>query len=473
MARKGQDLTGQKFGKLTVLGHGGYIQNSRQRISVWECRCECGNTYAAPGYLLLSGRRKSCGCMRVPQEGLAGLRFGKLTVLGEDTEDGTTLRKVICRCDCGKEFRTAFRNLKNGSVTSCGCDQPRTAVRKELQERQYGEAFERKLESFRSGDTSCVQDLTDWVYIWIREVLPNVVKDSTRLLYEETMERHVLPAMGSKRLEEITPETVSGWVGHLRGEPLPGTMSGKMSEGTVRNTLSVLSGCLRDAQKYKLIRENPCVETAWPLPGKNVRADHSWLTEEQVRQLTEILSSRQEDHFPLEAGFELMLYGGLSLSEAAALRWKDVDLDGRRLFVHQLMAARRTREGGTEYEPEELSGRRRRSVPISVKLTERLKQLRGQGEKEDERFVLGEDPGQPVNMDRIRTALMRRAREAGIGQVTPRMLRDTYAIRAVEAGATSDMVAELMGYASSRQVIRRYMPGLPDNCKSLVDRMHW
>lgn len=34
MARTGRDLAGQKFGKLTVLGFGGYEQNKRR---VWRC----------------------------------------------------------------------------------------------------------------------------------------------------------------------------------------------------------------------------------------------------------------------------------------------------------------------------------------------------------------------------------------------------------------------------------------------------
>ena len=43
MARTGRDLTGQKFGKLTVLGFGGYEQNTRQRVAMWNCHCDCGS----------------------------------------------------------------------------------------------------------------------------------------------------------------------------------------------------------------------------------------------------------------------------------------------------------------------------------------------------------------------------------------------------------------------------------------------
>lgn len=41
----------------------------------------------------------------------------------------------------------------------------------------------------------------------------------------------------------------------------------------------------------------------------------------------------------------------------------------------------------------------------------------------------------------------------------------------VQAGATSDLIAELMGFASSQQVIRRYMPANKMNERELLDRM--
>ena len=53
----------------------------------------------------------------------AGEHYGKLTVL-------STFRKpcgqqhvtyAVCKCDCGKEIKTAFQNIKRGATKSCGC----------------------------------------------------------------------------------------------------------------------------------------------------------------------------------------------------------------------------------------------------------------------------------------------------------------------------------------------------------------
>lgn len=55
------DLTGQRFGKLTVLG---LIKplNKNNRCLYWKCKCECGNEKNIQGGHLRSGHTNSCGC---------------------------------------------------------------------------------------------------------------------------------------------------------------------------------------------------------------------------------------------------------------------------------------------------------------------------------------------------------------------------------------------------------------------------
>lgn len=55
-----KDLTGQVFGKLTVLNFA-YTKNNR---SYWNCLCTCGNKCVVCGKYLINGDTKSCGCYK-------------------------------------------------------------------------------------------------------------------------------------------------------------------------------------------------------------------------------------------------------------------------------------------------------------------------------------------------------------------------------------------------------------------------
>ena len=58
------------------------------------------------------------------REDLSGRRYGNLTVI-KQTEDGVIAGKNVpmwlCRCDCGKIKSVLGDSLKRGKAVSCGC----------------------------------------------------------------------------------------------------------------------------------------------------------------------------------------------------------------------------------------------------------------------------------------------------------------------------------------------------------------
>lgn len=57
-----KDITGQKFGRLTVVE---FAYKGKGNRAVWRCVCDCGNVTYVPGKSLRSGNTKSCGCMSI------------------------------------------------------------------------------------------------------------------------------------------------------------------------------------------------------------------------------------------------------------------------------------------------------------------------------------------------------------------------------------------------------------------------
>ena len=56
------DLTGKKFGLLTVLRR--YGHSGKLREVTWLCKCDCGNETVVIGHDLRKGTTVSCGCFR-------------------------------------------------------------------------------------------------------------------------------------------------------------------------------------------------------------------------------------------------------------------------------------------------------------------------------------------------------------------------------------------------------------------------
>ena len=75
------DLTGQKFGKLTVIRT---VGRNKSGTRLWECQCECGHTTSATAPLLHSGHKVSCGCITSK---------GELKIANILKENGVKFRK--------------------------------------------------------------------------------------------------------------------------------------------------------------------------------------------------------------------------------------------------------------------------------------------------------------------------------------------------------------------------------------------
>lgn len=125
------DLTGNKYGRLTVLKKDDNRKTNNG--SYWICQCDCGTIKSIKSSSLRRGEIQSCGCLRNEQiykvneknrDHLEGQRFGKLTVLKRDENKPKGIVYWICECDCGNivSVRGGDLKRKDGNQTiSCGC----------------------------------------------------------------------------------------------------------------------------------------------------------------------------------------------------------------------------------------------------------------------------------------------------------------------------------------------------------------
>lgn len=65
------DLTGQRFGRLTVISRSDFIKKDGKRETAYICKCDCGNETKVLAYNLKNGHTTSCGCLLAENRGKA------------------------------------------------------------------------------------------------------------------------------------------------------------------------------------------------------------------------------------------------------------------------------------------------------------------------------------------------------------------------------------------------------------------
>lgn len=96
---KTEDLTGQKFGRLTVIGRDierdkELVENGHSGNAHWLCRCDCGNPKLSSvvGYGLKKGTTKSCGCLASEIIAKRNKQYSTKNNIYESTEDNNPLQ---------------------------------------------------------------------------------------------------------------------------------------------------------------------------------------------------------------------------------------------------------------------------------------------------------------------------------------------------------------------------------------------
>ena len=121
MRRKFEIRTGMRFGKLVVSKQVERKPNDKDKHYKWLCKCDCGNEIVVRSSDLRRGRIKSCGCLKYEIKDIKGQRFGRLVALEHVGFSSNRVTLWKCRCDCGNTIIVREGNLHSGKSQSCGC----------------------------------------------------------------------------------------------------------------------------------------------------------------------------------------------------------------------------------------------------------------------------------------------------------------------------------------------------------------
>lgn len=282
--------------------------------------------------------------------------------------------------------------------------------------------------------------LGEWLDAWLPAYEVSL-KPSAMHSELSRIANHIRPLLGHVPLADVDHLVVQRWVADLlrgRGPVAAGSKRKRrvLSPKTVRNCHGLLYKLMQAAVKAKLIRGNPCIETA--LPAK-VHHEMRFLTEPEAERL---LAAMPAHWRPLVL---LLVSTGLRWGEAIGLRVGRVDVlakPARLTVVEQLQELAST---GEIVFVSPKSERSRRTVTFTAKVAEALAGLVLGGRTA---MVFRAPQGGYVRTRNFRRTWKRATAAAGLEGLRIHDLRHTHAAWLISAGVALTAIQHRLGHSS-------------------------
>ena len=296
-------------------------------------------------------------------------------------KSGRVVYRIVICLGYDKEGNKLVKNL------TYSVDQSATPRQQEKEAMKYAMELEDKLKfghDVRSEKVS-FEEFSDQ---WLESVKENLAY-GTYIGYKQLLEGRIQPYFKGYRVAGIRTEDIEAFYRTLAEED---------SFGTIRRFANVLSCIFRTARRWNIIENNPCQYAQKPrrrqengelryfTPQQSVMFLKSLdLTYEVKYRRRHATENKEGDVFgecikkcnvptQYKLFYAISIFCGLRKGETLALRWGDVDLEGREIRVSKSVG--RTVNGFDCKEPKSASALRR--VPIPNKLSVMLKEYKAE-----------------------------------------------------------------------------------------------
>jgi len=349
-------------------------------------------------------------------------------------------RTWLVRVSLGRDPETGTRRYHNKTIRG-SFREAQSYLSAKLQERDIGRLP-------RAASIRLDQYLDQWLATAARPRLrPKSYTD-----YEPLLRLHIRPTLGTKPLGAVTQFDIQRIYAEMFGRGL--------SARTIEYTNAVLQSAFRQAVRWKMLPEDPCVGLDLP---RVKRREMEALSVEECRRF--LASAKESKWFAL---FALALITGMRPSEYLALKWSDIDRQRGAASV-----CRTIQVSGSCWNFYDTKRKRsRRIVKLQNFVLEVLDEVRGQ--RETEHDLIFHKDGQPLRQRKTKVEFRRLLAAAGIRSIRLYDLRHTAATLAVAAGVSVKVISDQLGHASISFTLERYshvLPSIQDEAAAKVERM--
>lgn len=301
-----------------------------------------------------------------------------------------------------------------------------------------------------------------------RGYLVSGVRESTRISYKTSFNKHILPELGSIPLAGLDRKRVKSFVFHLVEKGL--------KRASIRIILSELCAMLNYALEDELIVKNPCSRLARLYKevkpaqedeeeSENGVEEIQVLSQDEVPVFLQAVLDNSPDCYPI---FLAAIHTGMRSGELAGLKWPDIDWNRRLTTVRRIITNR------GKVAPTKTN--RIRTVDVSSTLydelkTLRLRQIQKWGERAPE-WVFANSEGNHLDMHNLKHRHFYKAlQKAGIRRIRFHDLRHTFASLLIGNGESLAYVRDQLGHSSIALTVNTYTHLIPGSNRGAVDKL--
>lgn len=300
---------------------------------------------------------------------------------------------------------------------------------------------------------------------WLEFIRPRV-KESTYIRYMNHVNKHIKPHLGNILVSRLGTACVEEFVsGLLREGKLNGV--GGLSPKTVSDIMMVVRESFRYSASHGIDPRCNLEHLVIKKENREMRV----LSRYEEHAFVSVL---KEDTDRAKAGMLLALYTGIRLGELCALRWKDVSVDEGIVSVSSTM--QRLQKSGELFPGERRthivtttpkSSAARRLIPIPAFVANILEDFRSHGNT----YLLTGKGTRFAEPRMMQYRFKKYVKLSGIRDANFHALRHTFATRCIEAGVDVKSLSEILGHASVKITLDKYVHSTIEQKRMNMERL--
>jgi integrase len=323
-------------------------------------------------------------------------------------------------------------------------------------------------------------DLTfgEWMQNWLEQYARPSIRNSTYISYETYVRAHVIPAIGTIKMKNVTVDTFQRFfnekvkLGRLDGK-------GGLSAKTTKNLFTMMKTAMEQAKENDLIKKNFLDGVKLP---KIEQQEMRVLSIDEQQKLIKAVQGSSE---PTAFGINLALFTGVRLGELLGLKWENVDFNNKKIYIKETVSRLKnfdenaTNATTLQSKKSTKTQSSKRSIDLLDELCDDLKDYKKNIDEiktnflgfNPEGFVFVNQTGGIMDPRTYQDIFKRHLKMAGVSDANFHSLRHTFATRAIEQGMDILVLSKILGHAQPSTTLNKYGHVLPDHKKESMDKL--